>query len=85
MTAASFVIAGNRIVAPLESGVSLQGPRRITGLTISGLEVDELGSAVVLDVRPAAQGSAELAGLRGPDAQSPWRIAADASFTLLRR
>lgn len=84
MTAASFVFANNRVIAPLESALSLQGPRRITGVSVTGLVVEDLGSAVVADVRPGAQGEALVVDAVAP-AQAPWRVADDATMVLLRR
>ncbi|MBN8527180.1 MAG: right-handed parallel beta-helix repeat-containing protein, partial [Planctomycetes bacterium] len=84
MTAASFTIAGNRVIAPLESALSLHGPRRIANVAVTGLVVEEIGGAVVADVRPGAQGEALIVDAVAP-AQAPWRVADDAAMTLLRR
>jgi hypothetical protein len=83
MTAASFALADNRVVAPLESALSLHGPRRITNVVVTGLRLEEAGAAALLDVRPGALGTATFTGTRCP-AEADWRIAANAFFTVLR-
>lgn len=84
MTAASFIIADNRVIAPLESALSLHGPRRIANVVVTGLAMEDAGAAAVLDVRPGAQGEVQLAGTICPP-EAPWRIASDATMAVLRR
>jgi hypothetical protein len=84
MTAASFILADNRIIAPLESALSLHGPRRITNVMVTGLALEDAGAAAVVDVRPGAQGEAQVAGTSCPP-DAPWRIAADTAMVVLRR
>jgi hypothetical protein len=84
MTAASFVLSGNRVVAPLESALSIQGPRAIGNLAIDGLVLDQAGGAALLDIRPNAMGEATITGTRCPP-EAAWRIAPEAAFTMLRR
>lgn len=84
MVAASFLLEDNRVVAPLESALSLQGPRRIANLTVSRLRLEDAGAAAVVDVRPGACGEAVVSGTVCPP-DAPWRIAPDAGFALLRR
>jgi hypothetical protein len=83
MTSAQFALTNNQVVAPLESAVSLQGPRRIGNLTITGLKLADAGSAVLLDVRPNARGEATIADAINP-AAALWRIAPEALFTIWR-
>ena len=56
MTQAEFLFRDNTALAPLESAVSIQGPRRITGLRFDGLVVED--APLVADVRPGARGEA---------------------------
>jgi hypothetical protein len=80
MTDAEFLFRDNTARAPLESAVSIQGPRRITGLRFEGLVVED--APLVADVRPGARGeaafsdvSAGAATFRNPD---------ERTFTLTR-
>lgn len=61
MTFARFLFRKNRVVAPLESAVSVQGPRRITELHVEGLLVE--GAPLLADVRPDAKGDAVFSGI----------------------
>ncbi len=84
MIAASFVLSGNRVVAPLESALSLQGPRAIGNLAVDGLVLEQAGGAALLDVRPNAMGEATLSDTRCP-AEAAWSIAPESTFAVLRR
>lgn len=86
MTAARFLVESNRIIAPLASGISIQGPRAIDHLDIAGLDAEDLGTAVPLDIRPGAKGSATVSALAVPGQdQQAWRIPAASAFTIIRR
>lgn len=58
MAWARFLFRKNTVVAPLESAVSLQGPRRITELRFEGLVVED--APWLADVRPDAKGDASF-------------------------
>jgi hypothetical protein len=58
MTNASFQFKNNTVLAPLESAVSLQGFKRMTGVKFDGLTTQ--GAALIADVRPGARGGAEF-------------------------
>jgi hypothetical protein len=83
MTAATFVVSGNRVVAPLASAVSIQGPRAIANLLISDLVVEALGSACLVDIRPNAVGSAVFSSIGVPGVADPsWPVPAGGRFTV---
>jgi hypothetical protein len=81
ITCADLVFENNRIVSPLESAVSLHGPREIRNLYFIGLTVDD--AAWVADVRAGARGSASFRGLRatGPER---WRNLTEGAFVVVR-
>ena len=56
MTTAQFVFRNNTVISPLESAVSLQGPRRISGVRFEKLTTRD--APLIADVRPGARGDA---------------------------
>ncbi len=74
MTQAEFSFRDNKVIAPLESAVSIQGPRRISGLRFDGLLLED--APLVADVRPGARGEAVFARIssaagKPPDFRNP--------------
>jgi hypothetical protein len=81
MTQAEFVFSDNTVVSPLESAVSIQGPRRITGLRFEGLLVEQ--APLVVDVRPGARGEASFSRVSAGAGKAPtFRIPDQRSFVL---
>jgi len=62
LTGATFTFQGNTVVAPVESAVSIQGPRNTGALTFTDLSLQSRGTAWVADVRSGAAGSAAFSG-----------------------
>ena len=83
MTAAAFTFDDNRIVAPLESAVSFQGPQPITQVAITRLMLEQAGDAALVDVRPDARGEATFIDTLCPSTAA-WRLAPESSFTVMR-
>jgi hypothetical protein len=77
MTAATFLFTDNTVTAPLESAFSIQGPHRVTKLTVQGLDAPD--AAVLVHVRPDAQGSATFSGTTG---SGSWVNDAGSSFSV---
>ncbi len=80
MTAATFLFADNMVVSPVDSAMSIQGPHRVTNLTVRGLSVS--GASVLVHVRPDAQGSATFTGVSG---SGSWINDAGSSFSVVQQ
>ena len=79
MTGASFLFRNNTVLAPLESAVSLQGPRRLNNVKFDGFTTD--AAPLLVDVRPGARGAAEFTAVTGNGA---YRNPDPSRFTLTR-
>ena len=95
MTDATFIFARNRIIAPVESAISIHGPHTVTHLSFDACVAEDLGAAVLVDIRPGAKGEAEFSAMAPADAipNAPlaagsdpwWRMPADSQFRMLRK
>ena len=69
MTGAEFAFRENSVIYPWESAVSLQGPKRISGVHFDGLTTSE--AARTVDVRPGTRGEAAFSGVTGTATHEP--------------
>ena len=85
MAGATYRFTDNTVVAPLESAVSIQGPRNAGTLVFDGLTVTDLGpDALVVDVKRNASGRGEFQRVTGDDPQhNRWINDAAGDFTLV--
>lgn len=83
ITGADLVFRNNRVVSPLESAVSLHGPRTIENLRLADLTVED--APWVADVRAGARGAATFLGVKvvGTSPER-WRNLASESFAIVR-
>jgi hypothetical protein len=79
MTGASFLFTNNTVVSPVESAMSIQGPDRITNVTVQGLSVS--GASVLVHVRPDAKGAATFSGVTG---SGTWVNDAGSAFSVVK-
>ncbi|HTH12907.1 MAG TPA: right-handed parallel beta-helix repeat-containing protein, partial [Spirochaetia bacterium] len=83
LAAATVTFSDNRIVAPLASAVSIQGGYSVGNLTFTNLLIENLGLALVADVRSGTKGSATFSGVTGGTfADALWVNSAGTAFTL---
>jgi hypothetical protein len=83
ITGADLVFQNNRVVSPLESAVSIHGPRTIENLHLADLTVED--APWVTDVRAGARGSATFRGVKvvGTNPER-WRNLANEAFVVTR-
>ncbi len=83
ITGADLVFQNNRVVSPLESAVSIHGPRTIEHLHLADLTVED--APWVVDVRAGARGSATFRAVNVVGSSPErWRNLANEAFAVTR-